>query len=435
MDRPERALPPSTQKIDNVPDLLSRGYSDQHGHGRPFPQYGTGKKGLSANGWHDWPYNVKALGTGAYGSVRLVYWLHDINQPIEKRHLSALKIQPVTHQNVSRLWMENLIFLAVKHEYIIDYYGAFIVNPSLNYGASTSAAEPETEATPKQLGPKIPDNWSRAVKPAKPRAPFPKVEMWIMLEHADAGCLTTEIARYTNQCIPEPGVRFYTKQIAFALRYLHGKGILHHDLHDQNVLVKYNTDGRTKKCLIADFGEAIFAADAKKMHYEMEINYLIGLIISMMSEYALDERAALQSYSHDCSRLVEMDGLTSVDEFLHDRWFKGPIAAPIANLPDEPLVGVQPLQEEAFEEAQAHLQAHWPGTGRGRRRSNSVEQLEGYKRLPHVPDHSPILNLVEVDRAEVSDEEHPLKGSKIYESSCFCDSGFVPKHCILYSVL
>ena len=84
-------------------------------------------------------------------------------------------------------------------------------------------------------------------KPAPPA-------LWITMEFANAGNLLTEMSRYSDNCIPQSGVLYYSKQVLDGLRYMHRRRITHGDLHLKNILLKYFPIYLTKSCLISEFG-------------------------------------------------------------------------------------------------------------------------------------------------------------------------------------
>ena len=76
----------------------------------------------------------------------------------------------------------------------------------------------------------------------------------ILMEYANAGTLPVEILRQANRHMTEDGARYYMRELIAGVSYLHSKNIVHDDLHMGNVVLKYNPDGRAKRCLICDLG-------------------------------------------------------------------------------------------------------------------------------------------------------------------------------------
>ena len=76
----------------------------------------------------------------------------------------------------------------------------------------------------------------------------------ILMEFANAGTMSTEIKRYPARRLPEAGARHYMIEIISAVSFLHDSNIAHCCLHISNILLNYNKDGVTKRCLISDFG-------------------------------------------------------------------------------------------------------------------------------------------------------------------------------------
>ena len=95
-----------------------------------------------------------------------------------------------------------------------------------------------------------------------------KMGIVMLLEYASAGHLEREIERHPGERMDEPGARYYAMQIIRGLAYLHRKFVVHGDLHGQNVLLRYNSNG-SKNAMIADFGHA-FIYDPVKVAYGYE---------------------------------------------------------------------------------------------------------------------------------------------------------------------
>lgn len=75
---------------------------------------------------------------------------------------------------------------------------------------------------------------------------------FIVMELAEGGTLASVLKCFRKQVLTEPHIRFYVAEIAEALHYLHGLGILYQDLKLANVLI--HTDGHVK---LADLGGVV----------------------------------------------------------------------------------------------------------------------------------------------------------------------------------
>jgi serine/threonine-protein kinase 11 len=72
-------------------------------------------------------------------------------------------------------------------------------------------------------------------------------KVFLVLEYADSGCLGGFVER--GQHLPVPAVLSIIKQVAQAIKYLHGIGYVHHDIKPCNILLD-----RTGRAILADFG-------------------------------------------------------------------------------------------------------------------------------------------------------------------------------------
>mmetsp|Transcript_31546 Transcript_31546/g.51029 ORF Transcript_31546/g.51029 Transcript_31546/m.51029 type:complete len:289 (+) Transcript_31546:171-1037(+) len=77
----------------------------------------------------------------------------------------------------------------------------------------------------------------------------PPNRMEIYMEYVDGNSLDSQLKIYGP--FPEPIVQYYTMQIAQALHFCHGKGVIHRDIKGKNILVMGK--GTIK---LADFGSA-----------------------------------------------------------------------------------------------------------------------------------------------------------------------------------
>lgn len=354
-ERHEAPIPPGPHVPRNIDEFLRFGYHTEEGEQIPLPRYRTAEEGLRKHGWAEMPFEIKVLGEGAYGSVRLVFWQHDLNKAMEKRRLSALKAQQFTSigrsSNWLALWREVTILRACVHPHIIDIYAHFIITPD---GGETDERErerkhmPSARATTKVKGVTDPkttfvkrlapadssDKFSHYERPEKKYPHKIKVandQLWILMEYANAGNMRTEIARYPGHEIPEHGARYYGLQVLDALKYLHARDIRHNDLHSGNVVLSYNSDGETKTCKICDFGLAVIG-------YHNDPPARRSFNSPFFSDVCRAATLILTMLSHDgevtrLSRLAKimMNTMTpdSVEQLLQFEWFKQPAYPPI----------------------------------------------------------------------------------------------------------
>ena len=380
-NRRELPLPQANQMVQTVDDFVRAGDIDARGVTHPMPKYKNGREGMRELGWDDWPYSTKILGEGFYGTVHLGYWLGDVNEHLEKRRFCALKVQALEERNADIVWMEVAILRSMKHENIIDYYGSFIVAPETGNiyqkekATGMHSASPKKGSHDKHLEPAQPDNWSRPLVHTVANKP-PGDEVWILLEFADAADLHTEILRYENRCIPEIGARFYMKQICSGLKYLHDRGIIHNDLHYYNVLLKYGKDGRTKGCLICDFGVAEFMSKGKS--FAGDVKDAVEIMCCMLTGVPNHPPAHEPVFSQDARNLMTTfcsePHPDTVKKLLKHVWFKGPAVAPEPEL-GQAAGGTVPLMDYVNPDPpprKLDAKSRWPTAGRARRPASAT---------------------------------------------------------------
>ena len=304
--RNEGPVPDIRNMPESVSELIEGGIAQEHGWHDPMLRFREREAGLRDLGWSLWPHGPRNLGSGAYGSVQLIFKTEDMNLSFSKRRMAAFKIQALEDENVDRLWTELSVMRSVRHRNIVDYYGAFVVTPrsgqtyldEKRHGLHSKSPKKMGHPKQKALGPLIRpgnlvlhpndavyvDRWKTKSK-ARPATPEPETKaeaesrgfvadfedperemqhkdmpvdtFCLLMEYANAGDLRTEIMRYPNFHLTESGARYYMREIIAGVSYLHGKGIIHDDLHPGNVVLKYNENGKTKRCLICDFGNCI----------------------------------------------------------------------------------------------------------------------------------------------------------------------------------
>jgi serine/threonine protein kinase len=348
----ELPLPGGNHRVTTIEEFIRTGHSDEKGHAIQMPICTDGMQMLKKMGWSEWPYNIRVLGEGGFGIVSLVYWTADVNLHLEKRRFAARKVQKLHQYNVDLIWTEIVVLRSVKHEHIIDYFGSFVVAPETGeitkqgiwFSAKSAPTSSSSAASGKKLGPARRSGWTtpdrlrtrpeeeehRHSQPQDKKTEEKVDEVWMLLEFADAADLHTEIRRYENKCIPEPGARYYMKQICSALEYLHSKDISHNDLHYHNVLLKYKNDGRTKDCLICDFGLAELGG---KMTMRDDVRDAAEILYNMLCGVPNHDPVTEPVISPEAKQLLSLFALEdypdTVRKFRKHAWFRGPVVAPV----------------------------------------------------------------------------------------------------------
>ena len=133
-DRDEGPVPDQIDKPANVIKLIDEGIIMEHGWPDPMPRFLEIEAGLQELQWSSWPQGPRNLGSGAYGDVQLIFKTEDMNLPFPKRRMAALKIQPLADRNADKLWTEMNVMRCVRHQNIVDYYGAFVSTPKNRAG-------------------------------------------------------------------------------------------------------------------------------------------------------------------------------------------------------------------------------------------------------------------------------------------------------------
>ena len=167
------------------------------------------------------------LTDGGFGTIKLAYRVTDVRRPLEARDLLIAKtIKPPHAAGYQKVWREAAILhLLQHHPHVIQFEGVF------------GLRSPDADAT-------------------RPAA------VVLLTQYATAGDLRTEVLRHPGRTIPEPGTRYYLRQICAAVEYTHGHRVTHNDLNMNNVVLRYLSDG-TKECLLADFGISRIYASAR----------------------------------------------------------------------------------------------------------------------------------------------------------------------------
>lgn len=270
VDNREFPLPTANDAPTSINQFLRSGLIDEHGRQSEIPKFPTYKDGLASFGWSMWPYYKPEgqgwLGAGAFASVVLAFHAQDIDQPPQRRRLAALKELELTEENYSMIWTEMCILRSVHHENIVEFFGAF--------AETHTRVEKEEEQPKKKFGPakpskadakfmsERPGRWdtdtpstsagSKRKRSPSP-APAPSTRMWLIMEYANAGNLSERIIKHCFNCLPESTALLFGKQILSAIAYLHGKGIVHIDLHTGNIILTYTNHGN-EKSLLCNFG-------------------------------------------------------------------------------------------------------------------------------------------------------------------------------------
>ena len=259
------------------------------------------------------------LGDGQYGSVVLGMRIRDQGQKPESRRLCAIKVQEMVAKG-DRL-KEAVALKCLVHDNIIDYFHHFIVHDESDQSAPVYTSPQQEAMSDRYHGARTsPKSRQRTVSdpidiPGRHRDDSTNVSafpvLWIMMEFADAGNLVTEMSRYPENCIPESGVLYYSKQVLDGLKYMHGREIAHGDLHLKNILLKYRAD-RSKKCLISNFSSCRLIPEREgSTDYEDDIHSFVKRIVYMLSCGTQDAH-----HMHDW-QLMKFDRSGQAMELLH----------------------------------------------------------------------------------------------------------------------
>lgn len=277
------------------------------------PQFQTSELGLESFGLQLIPKNLgpKIMG-GAFGDVDIAFMLEDVGKPLTRRHLRACKYQDMNQY--LKVWTEVEILRSVCHPHIVQFVGYFAVTPG---------------------GPRdLPGN-----------------QLWIIEEYANAGDLLKEIFRYERQRMPESGIKYYALQIGSGLQYLHHRGIIHRDLSERNVLLKYNRDG-SKTCLLCDFGLSkisTFPGPVEPYEAQDDIFRFCVVIIQMFGSAKIPRDARRINEIAGNSAVIIRDGPRNIDDFMRLKWFsKPPLAAPPFPKDPTPMLRPEVVQELVF---------------------------------------------------------------------------------------
>ena len=299
-------------------EFLTKGNITEHGYSSPFPIFSDGKEGLTSLGWSKLSHGDVQLGEGSYGTVQLVFKLEDVDEDPEKRRLAAFKSQVLEDARVQRIWTELTILKSVRHSNIVDYYGAFV------YGT-------EYQKQVDHVNRLHTDHMYAATSPPV----LPQVsrhELWILIEYATAGDLNVEIGRYVDR-MPELGALFYMKQIMSGLEHLHKKRIIHNDLHSSNILLSYNRDGISKRCMICDFGLSVIIGITEDASLEEMAGQIQDDIANLIEEIMRDMLFGFPSRARVVSAAIDevLNNVLEIRNIAHMRsfaWFSEQAVAP-----------------------------------------------------------------------------------------------------------
>ena len=371
-NRNEVPVPDAEHNPKDTLQLLDTGHVNEHGERHPMPQFRDREAGLRKLKWSLWPHDIQKLGAGAFGSVQLIFKTEDLYLPFPKRRMAALKTQQLSIFNAEKMWKEMIVMKCVRHRNIVDYYGAFAVTPKTGkvyqdekkQGLHEDSSEDEGPvASGLTLGPvtdeasltglqrkKYGRRWrdkaaGKSDPPQKEKilVDLTKDMFCILMEYANAGTLKTEIKRYPEGYLGEGAALFYMLEIIAGLSYMHDKDIVHGDLHLGNILLKYNSDGRTKRCLVCDFGTSALRASEQGTYPTTmdDISRLRKVIMSQMVRGLIDKQplpipAFLSWAAND---VLNDTHAVTCDDLFRFPWFSGPAVAPVVGSPRDKLAG------------------------------------------------------------------------------------------------
>ena len=335
-ERNEGPIPDSGNKPATVSKLIDEGIIMEDEGTRPMRRIRTLAIGVQDLKWSLWPHGPRNLGSGEYGSIQLIFKAEDMDNPFLKRRMAALKVQSLTDANAAQLWTEMSILSCVQHKNIVDYYGAFVVTPKTG---NVYQAEKEKVLHANSLEQKAADDADKD----KHQKELVADSFCILMEYANAGTLRTEILRYPNRHLTEVGARHYMKELIDGVSHLHWKNIAHGDLHGLNVVLKYNRDGKTKRCLICDFG---ICKLPMPVHGKWrDVTSLRTLMSRMVKGYPDEEYAPPDPpvLSSDATDVINNRRAKTCADFRQIPWFDGEAVAPVVGLlQDESILSVLP---------------------------------------------------------------------------------------------
>ena len=223
-----------------------------------------------------------------------------------------------------------------------------------------------------------------------------------MMEHASAGDLRREVMRYPNHVIPESGALYYARHMARGLSYLHRRFVLHGDLYERNVLLRYTRDG-SKTAMIADFGRSHVYDELAVMSGEQrfETRHDVRSLVSLVEYMILPNSADLTSLSRDARQLMaasdnERKLPTTVQALLQRfPWFHGEAVAPFVR-PPTPLFDPATMVRMGYRAPPVtHAHAGW-SKGEQLMRSLAAAGVTGYTDscLPPPPRQPPSTRLM-----------------------------------------
>ena len=396
--RDECPVPDARDKPQTVIDLLETGNMDELGGIHWMPRVQKIEDGLRDLQWSSWPHGPRKLGSGLFGSVQLIFKKQDLDLPFPKRRMAALKIQELTDGTAGQSWLEMRVMKCVRHRNIVDYYGAFVVTPRTGQmyeregemGACANSPERKSKESQKPLGARYAESQEESCRGKqctreKKKETYLQTEdmFCILMEYANAGTLETEIKRYPAGYLTEEGARCYMREIIDGVSYLHSKNIAHKDLHVNNVVLKYNQDGVTKRCMICDFGVCLIPTSPAPgstespvlINFMPDINSQSRSLKSCMERmlkgliYDADGKPVKKptipaQLSNEAKDVLRDKTTTTCEYLLQFPWFTGPADPPIVGKPrDEVLPGEllnanvftrQARQREAEEAAESY---------------------------------------------------------------------------------
>ena len=240
----------------------------------PPGMFASGAEGLERKGWLLFP--GKPLGAGNFGRVTLGMKLEDQGKQPDQRRICAIKVSEIpTEQFKLNAWHEVNSMRCLVHEHIIEYYDHFMVKPQSGPDVERSRKyEREHRLLKRRHSPKEDDSDDEADRPAPVNVltePY-DTTVWICMEFVNGGTLWTEMKRYKDRIMPEPGIVYYCKQVNSALTFMHSRNFAHNDLHSKNVLVMI-LPNRTKKAMLSDLGHSRYPSDIHMHAFDLERMY------------------------------------------------------------------------------------------------------------------------------------------------------------------
>ncbi len=193
------------------------------------------------------PYTLGAkIGAGSYGVVYCGK-LKDDQSSASARSQGLPEVAAVKRIAMATLGasvaQDNLVreiqlLQTLNHPHIVKLYDHFVT-----YSLSTQHGKAKQQQQQEQQ-----DQECRQ---------YQKLHVDLVFELCTGGSLASELRRRPGRCLSEKTARYYLRQLASAMSYMHELGIMHLDIKPANLLLCSRGPGRPELLKVADFGFAL----------------------------------------------------------------------------------------------------------------------------------------------------------------------------------